>query len=128
MLNQNQIQNPLLEVNRGNHNPNEERSALGATIVGVIGVAFLIGLVWYVSTHEASDEEQEVKRRTTTEPNNHENLLFMAAVPVMAFSAYQVVNRLVSQSSLFHTRQKLPNTTKENKSNEQAPTPSTLKV
>ena len=122
------IQNPLLEGNQGNPNPNEERSALGATIVGMIGVAFLIGLVWYVSTHEASDEEQEVKRRITTEPNNHANLLFMAAVPVMAFSAYQVLNRLVSQSSLFHTRQKLPNTTKENNSNEQGPAPSNLEV
>ena len=122
------IQNPLLQGNQGNPNPNEERSALGATIVGMIGVAFLIGLVWYVSTHEASDEEQEVKRRTTTEPNNHTNLLFMAAVPVMAFSAYQVVNRLVLQSLLFHTRQKLPNTTKENKSNEQGPAPSNLEV
>ena len=128
MLDQNQTQNPLLEGNQGNPNPNGERSALGATIVGMIGLAFLIGLVWYVSTHEASDEEQEVKRRITSEPNNHANLLFMAAVPVMAFSAYEVVNRLVSQSSLFHTRQKLPNTTKKNKSNEQGPTPSTHKV
>ena len=121
----NPLRNPLLQDN----DHNTECSPCCECIGFAFGLAFLGTLIWYASTHEASDEEQEIKRRTTTEPNNHANLLFMAAVSVIAFSAaYQVVNRLVSLSSLFHTRQKLPNTTKENKTNEQGFTPSNHQV
>ncbi len=66
MLNQNPIQNPLLEVNQGNHNPNGERSALGATIMGMIGLAFLGTLIWYASTHSP---QQGVTRRVTENDN-----------------------------------------------------------
>tara|TARA_Y100000991_G_scaffold170664_1_gene132399 strand:+ start:138 stop:518 length:381 start_codon:yes stop_codon:yes gene_type:complete len=66
MQNQKQIRKPLLEENQGNHNPNGERSALGATIMGMIGLAFLGTLIWYASTHSP---QQGVTRRVTENDN-----------------------------------------------------------
>ena len=126
MLNQNPIQNRLLEENQGNHNPNEERSVLGATIVGMIGLAFLGTLIWYASTHSP---QQGVTRRVTENDNVDSlpllsiSLLGLAAV--IASTKTQSIQNF-SLGPLFN--KKTGETENDSKDLEKGTQPSNLKV